>query len=71
MHFVFGLKPRGMTSPSRRRDHVGIEASPSDGRLATTDGRIEFVAYGLVVRLPVLPTSPRGDAVPVGYRIKP
>jgi hypothetical protein len=32
-----------MRSPSRRRDRVGIEASPLGGRLAATDGRIEFV----------------------------
>ena len=29
------------------------------------------LAYGLVIRLPVLSTLPRGNAVPVGYRIKP
>ncbi|MCA9417911.1 MAG: hypothetical protein KC917_16655 [Candidatus Omnitrophica bacterium] len=30
--------------------------------------RIEFVSYGLVVHLLLLPTPPRGDAVTVGYR---
>ena len=33
-----------------------------------TSGRIEFVAYGLVIHRRLLPTSPRSDAVTVGYR---
>ena len=31
-------------------------------------GRIEFVSYGLIVRLQLLPTPPRGDAVTYDYR---
>jgi len=33
--------------------------------------RITFVSFGLSVRLPLLPTPPRGDAVTVGYMLEP
>src|SRR5690606_37676942 len=45
-----------------------FQASPFSSRLAGTSGRIEFVSYGLAVRLPLLSTSFRNDAVTVGYR---
>jgi hypothetical protein len=33
--------------------------------------RIAFVSFGLSVRLPLLPTPPRDDAVTVGYMLEP
>jgi hypothetical protein len=42
-----------------RRSHAGS---------SITSGRIEFVPYGLVTHLRLLPTSSRDDAVTVGYR---
>ena len=45
-----------------------VWASPFHRRLASRHGRIEFVSYGLPVRLALLPTPPRDDAVTVGYR---
>lgn len=33
-----------------------------------TSGRIEFVSYGLVAHLRLLPTPPRSDAVTIGFR---
>ena len=36
-------------------------------RLATASGRIEFVSCGLVVRLRLLSTLPRGNAVTFDY----
>src|SRR5512138_2253671 len=44
-------------------------ASPFTRRLATTTGRIEFVSYGPVLRLRLLPTSSCDDAVTVGYNV--
>ena len=44
------------------------EASPLLRRLAESTGRIEFLAYGLVIRLTLLSTPPHGDAVGLGYR---
>ncbi len=45
----------------------GSWASPLASRLATASGRIEFVSCGLVVRLRLLPTLPRGNAVTFDY----
>ena len=45
----------------------GSWASPLARRLATASGRIEFVSCGLVVRLRLLPTLPRGNAVTFDY----
>ncbi|MDA8376663.1 MAG: hypothetical protein M0Z50_06350, partial [Planctomycetia bacterium] len=45
----------------------GSWASPLARRLATASGRIEFVSCGLVVRLQLLPTLPRGNAVTFDY----
>src|SRR5215469_12438673 len=46
-----------------------VEASPLAGRLASQRGRIEFAfATDGSVRLPLLSTPPRGDAVTVSYR---
>src|SRR5262249_36911508 len=46
-----------------------VEASPFPSRLASQHGRIEFAfATDVSVRLPLLPTPPRGDAVTVGYQ---
>jgi len=46
-----------------------VWASPFPSRLAGQDGRIEFAfASDDSVRLPLLPTPPRGDAVTVSYR---
>jgi hypothetical protein len=44
------------------------ETSPLTSRLVDTAGRIEFLSYGLVVHLLLLPTPPHGDAVIFGYR---
>ncbi len=57
--------------PSARRASSAtaeVWASPIPSGLAETPGRIEFVSYGLVLRLLLLPTPPRGDAVTVNYR---
>jgi hypothetical protein len=46
-----------------------VEASPLGCRLASQRGRIEFAsATDDSVRLPLLSTPPRGDAVTVGYQ---
>ena len=45
----------------------GSWASPVASRLATASGRIEFVSCGLVVRLRLLSTLPRGNAVTFDY----
>jgi hypothetical protein len=46
-----------------------VEASPFHCRLASQRGRIEFAfATDDSVRLPLLSTQPRGDAVTVGYQ---
>jgi hypothetical protein len=39
-------------------------------RLVDTAGRIEFLSYGLVVHLLLLPTPPHSDAVIFGYRLE-
>jgi hypothetical protein len=46
-------------------------ASSHARRLASMFDRITFVSFGLSVRLPLLPTPPRGDAVTVGYMLEP
>ena len=45
-----------------------VWASPLIRRLASAPGRIEFVSYGPAVRLTLLSTPPRGDAVALGFR---
>ena len=46
-----------------------VEASPFPSRLASQHGRIEFTfVTDDSVRLPLLPTPLRGDAVTVGYQ---
>jgi len=45
-------------------------ASPFPSRLTATTGRIEFVPYGPAVRLGLLPTSSRDDAVTFGYKVQ-
>lgn len=58
-------------NPSARRASdacASVWASPFASRLASRPGRIEFVSYGLLVHLPLLSTSPRGDAVTFSYR---
>ena len=62
----FNTLPLSVTNKSTLAD---IWASYSHSRLAEQAGRIEFnlSAYGLVVHLLLLPTSPRGDAVTVDY----
>ena len=46
-----------------------VEASPFHRRLASQCGRIEFTCVtDDSVRLPLLSTPPRGDAVTVGYQ---
>ncbi len=52
------------------RDRTASGASPVPSRLATTTGRIEFLAYGLLVHFRLLPTSPCGDAVTFGYQVQ-
>jgi|SRR5688572_16739136 len=46
---------------------ITAQASPIARRLASYTGRIEFLSYGPVVRLPLLPTPSHDDAVTVGY----
>jgi hypothetical protein len=46
---------------------ITAQASPLTRRLASYTGRIEFLSYGPVVRLPLLPTPSLDDAVTVGY----
>ena len=60
------LSPVLSASQASRSSRVW--ASPFHRRLASRHGRIEFVSYGLPVRLPLLPTPPRDDAVTVSYR---
>ena len=48
-----------------------VRASSHARRLASMFDRITFVSFGLSVRLPLLPTPPRGDAVTVGYMLEP
>ena len=45
----------------------GSWASPLASRLATASGRIKFVSCGLVIRLRLLSTRPRGHAVTFDY----
>jgi hypothetical protein len=44
-----------------------FQASPYPGRLAVPLRRIGFVSYGLLLRLLLLSTPPRGDAVTLDY----
>ena len=62
----FNTLPFSVTNKSIKMD---IWASYSHSRLAEQAGRIEFnlAAYGLVVSLLLLSTSPHGDAVTVDY----
>ena len=46
-----------------------FQASPSPSGLAAVSCRIEFVSYGPPVRLRLLPTPPRNDAVIFGYEV--
>jgi len=56
--------------PSPSRDNSVLWASPVEGRLATTEGRIEFTkCYGLAVHLQLLSTPPHGDAVTFSYQV--
>jgi hypothetical protein len=47
---------------------TSVRVSPFPSRLTARPGRIGFVAYGLLVHLPLLSTTPRGVAVTFGYR---
>jgi hypothetical protein len=57
----------GSTQGSGGWHRLLLRTSPASSRLVTCPGQIEFVSCGLAVRLPLLPTPPRGDAVTVGY----
>ena len=69
---AFRPQPRD-PSPGRFRSRLSAKGffrtSPWDSRLATDSRRNRFVSYGLPVRLPLLPTPPRGDAVTFGFGV--
>ena len=57
-----------LSSPGLRDLHVPVWASPSWDRLAAFQAESRSLSYGLVIRLPLLLTPPRGDAITVDYR---
>ena len=64
-----GIAIMGYDSVSYFTEARAVKGSPLACRLPDRLGRIEFVSYGLVVHLLLLPTPPRGDAVTIGYRL--